>query len=126
MAKPAPTYDLMLLLDTNVEEETRSKILADTEALIARDGNVVSKHGWGRRALAYEIEKKTDAEYSLLQFEGPPALLKELDRVLRITDGVVRFRIIKLAAGIGEVPDLSAPAAAPEAAAPESQPVQAL
>ena len=59
----------------------------------------MSEHDWGTRALAYEIRHKTDAEYHLLQFHGPAALLASLQRTLRITDGVVRFRIIKLAPG---------------------------
>jgi small subunit ribosomal protein S6 len=124
MARPAPTYDLMLLLDPNAEEDARAKILSDAEALIGREGTVTSRHGWGRRPLAYEIEKQGDAEYSLLQFQAPASTLRELDRVLRITDGVVRFRIIKLAPGTPDVPDLTAPVGAPEQ--PAGEPQQAL
>ena len=47
--------------------------------------------------MAYEIRHKTDAEYHLIQFNGPRELLERLDRTLRITDGVIRYRIIKLA-----------------------------
>lgn len=114
MARPAPTYDLMLLLDSNAEEDARAKILSDAEGIITRDGEVVSRHGWGRRPLAYEIGKKGDADYSLLQFKASAATLRELERVLHITDGVVRFRIIKLAPGTPDVPDLTAPVGAPE------------
>ena len=62
-------------------------------------GTIVSAHDWGRRKMAYEIKHKTDAEYHLIQFNGPRELLERLDRTLRITDGVIRYRIIKLAPG---------------------------
>ena len=123
MAAPAPLYDLMLLLDTSAPEEQRKKILSDVESAISSSGTIVSDHDWGTRALAYEIRHRTDAEYHLLQFHGPPELLANLQRTLRITDGVVRFRLIKLAPGTAGPPDPprperieSPPAEAPSAA----------
>ena len=67
--------------------------------------------------MAYEIRHKTDAEYHLLQFHGTPELLGALDRTLRITDGVVRFRIIKLAPGTPDPPPRRPPARRPSAPA---------
>jgi small subunit ribosomal protein S6 len=99
MAAPAALYDLVLLLDPEAEDERRAKILADVEAAITAAGEVVGTHDWGRRALAYEIRHKPDAEYHLVQFHATPELLAELSRTLRITDGVVRSRIIKLRPG---------------------------
>jgi small subunit ribosomal protein S6 len=107
MAKPAPTYDLMLLLDPNAEEDQRTKILSDVEALIGRHGSLAGRNDYGRRPLTYEIAKKREAEYTLVQFQGPPTLLSDLNRTLRITDGVVRFRIIKLDPGMPPAPDLA-------------------
>jgi len=114
MAAPAPLYDLMLLLDTSAPEEQRAKILADVESIVSSSGTVVGNHDWGTRALAYEIRHRGDAEYHLLQFHGPAELLANLHRTLRITDGVVRFRIIKLAPGTPAPPD-SRPERPPEA-----------
>ena len=112
MTKSEPTYDLVLLLDPQVEEETRAKILADTRDAIAAKGEVVGDQDWGARALAYPIERKTDAEYHLLQFHAStPELLGELDRTLRITDGILRFRIVKLEPGTPDPPDMHASAA---------------
>ncbi|HEY2536168.1 MAG TPA: 30S ribosomal protein S6 [Solirubrobacteraceae bacterium] len=115
MTLPAPTYDLVLLLDARTDESVRTKILDDTRAAIAAGGEVVREDDWGDRALAYPIERHADAEYRLLQFHaGTPQLLSDLDRTLRITDGVLRFRIVKLAPGTPEAPDMrSAAAAAP-------------
>jgi small subunit ribosomal protein S6 len=113
MARPAPTYDLTVLLDAEVPGEQRERILADIEALINDLGTIVSAHDWGRRKMQYEIKHKTDAEYHLIQMQGPRELLERLDRTLRITDGVVRYRIIKLDPGTPEPPDLRPTSAAP-------------
>lgn len=105
MTLPAPTYDLVLLLDPEAEEATRQKILADTRAAIEAEGEFLRHDGWGDRALTYPIDRKAVAEYHLLQFHaGAPELLSGLDRTLRITDGIVRFRIIKLKPGVPEAP----------------------
>jgi small subunit ribosomal protein S6 len=109
MPKHKPTYDLMLLLDTAIDAEARTKILADATAHITQLGEVVGAHDWGTRQTTYEVGKnKKDAEYHLIQFHGTPELLATLNRTLRITDGVNRFRIIKLANGVGAPPDLKA------------------
>lgn len=114
MTDTAPTYDLVLLLDRSKigqqsESDAHEKILADTRAQIAAQGELVREDDWGIRALAYPIDRQTDAHYHLLQFHaGTPALLSELDRTLRITDGVLRFRIVKLAPGTPAPPDMRA------------------
>lgn len=92
----SPVYDLMLLLSTSAPEERRAKVLTDVEQAISGGGGaIVRKDDWGTRAMAYRINHQSDAEYHLLQFTGPPALLESLSHSLRITDGVLRFRIIK-------------------------------
>jgi small subunit ribosomal protein S6 len=130
----APVYDLMLLLDTAATDEARAKILADTEAAIVAEGTLVGKHDWGARALAYEIRHKGDAEYHLFQFNATPALLERLHRTLRLTDGIVRFRIIKLAPGTPPPPAVrpepprvaeAAPAEPPPAEAAPAEPAPA-
>jgi len=114
MATKNPTYDLTLLLNTSTDDEQKSKILSDTESTIRQSGEVVGTHDWGVRATAFEMNKRTDAEYHLIQFHGKPELLASLDHTLRITDGIQRYRIIKLAPGVGSPPDLrNTPAVAP-------------
>ena len=56
-------------------------------------GSIERNDDWGRRPLAYEIRHNPDAEYHLLQFRSPPTLIEELSHTLRITDGVLRFRM---------------------------------
>ncbi|MCW3014119.1 MAG: rpsF [Solirubrobacterales bacterium] len=122
MAKHNPTYDLMLLLDPAIEPEARTKILSDATALITQHGEVVGSYDWGTRQTTYEVAKnKKEAEYDLIQFHGTPELLAALNRTLRITDGVLRFRIIKLAPGVGTPPDLKATPAMIPTAAPDEE-----
>lgn len=109
MTLPAPTYDLMMLLDPQVEETARAKIVADARAAIDAQGELVRQDEWGERPLAYPIQRKSSADYHLLQFHaGTPELLVSLNRSLRIADGVIRFRIIKLKPGVPEAPDMRA------------------
>jgi small subunit ribosomal protein S6 len=124
MAAPAPTYDLVLLLDPAAADDQRAKIVADAEAMISRAGELVSKHEWGLRPMAYEIRHKGEAEYHLLQFRATADLLADLHRALRITDGITRFRIIKLAPGTPAPPAQrpAAPAEPAAAAAPAPAP----
>lgn len=120
VARQQPTYDLTLLLDPNAPDEQREKVLADVEKSVGQHGEVVSKHDWGLRPMAYEIDKSGQALYHLIQFHGTRELLEHLNRTLRITDGVTRFRIIKLDPGTPDPPDLrnqlreEAPTAPPE------------
>jgi len=112
MTLPAPTYDLVLLLDTQAPDDERAKIVADARAAVEAQGELLRYDDWGERPLTYPIEKKTSAEYHLLQFHaGSSELLSGLDRTLRITDGVIRFRIIKLAPGVPDAPDMRSSAA---------------
>jgi small subunit ribosomal protein S6 len=116
MAREAPVYDLNLLLDSSLEDDRRDTILANVEEAIDRAGEIVSRHDWGVRATAYEIKKKADADYHLLQFHGTPELLSALEHNLKITDGILRFRIIKLRPGTPAPPDLRPVAATATAA----------
>ena len=94
-----PLYDLVLMLDSAAPEDQRQKVLSGVESTIAAGGEIVNRQDWGVRQTAFEIRHKTDAEYHLLQFHGTREVLETLQRTLRISDGVVRFRIFKLAPG---------------------------
>jgi small subunit ribosomal protein S6 len=107
----------VLLLDPEADEATRTKILAETRASIDARGELLRDDAWGDRALAYPIERKATAEYHLMQFHADtPELLGALERSLRIADGVLRFRITKLRAGVPAAQDAaSGSTAAPRA-----------
>jgi small subunit ribosomal protein S6 len=114
---PAQTlYDLMLLLRTDVPDEERAEILTMVEDTIERGGGEIAvRHGWGVRALTYEIRHRPDAEYHLFQFTGPAELLERLRYQLRIDDRVLRARIIKVAPGTPPPPEVRREPAAVEA-----------
>ena len=114
MAQPAPTYDLVMLLDPQAQDEARARPLAEARAAIEAQGELLRHAEWGNRTLAYAIDRREVAEYHLLQFHaGTPELLRTLDRSLRIADEVLRFRIVKLKPGVPQPPEM--PAAAPAA-----------
>jgi small subunit ribosomal protein S6 len=122
MTLPAPTYDLVLLLDTAADDATREKLVGDARAAIEAQGELLRYDKWGERVLTYPIDKKTSAEYHLLQFHvSATELLDGLDRTLRLADEVLRFRIIKLAPGVPAAPDMSSGSAP----APRSEDVPA-
>jgi small subunit ribosomal protein S6 len=100
MADQPTIYDLVLLLASDAPDEQRARILSAVEAEIARNGGSIERNDdWGRRPMAYEIRHRPEAEYHLLQFTAPPSIIEEFSHTLRITDGVVRFRIIKVKRG---------------------------
>ena len=123
MAREPTIYDLMLLLSTSAEDERRAQILANVEATIQNGGGKIERSDeWGSRPLPYRINHQREAEYHLLQFTGPPSLLEALSHDLRIADGVLRFRIIKVLPGQPNPPESAPPVVAQVTAAPESVP----
>jgi small subunit ribosomal protein S6 len=89
----------MLLIDPNAPDERRSAVLSEVEQMLTSGADVQGSHDWGTRRLAYEIDHRPEAEYRLWQFEGDPSLVERLGQRLRIMDGVLRFRIIRLKPG---------------------------
>lgn len=89
-------YELLFFVDPSLDEETRAAVMKRIDVTITEVGGTVdSVEEWGKRKLAYEIGKLTDGDYTLINFHSEPANIAELDRVLRITDAVVRFMIVR-------------------------------
>lgn len=99
MATTTRLYDLTILLDPNAPDDRHREILGAVSSAIEGKGTLVGQHDWGMRRLAFEIDHRTDAAYHLFQFEGQNDLLEQLDNSLKITDGVLRHRIIKVKPG---------------------------
>ena len=84
-------YEILLLLDPDLEEDRQNEVVARTRELVERSGGSWDLHDvWGRRKLAYEIGHKPDGVYHLLQFTCGAESLDEISRVLRIDDAVMR------------------------------------
>jgi small subunit ribosomal protein S6 len=86
----------MLLLDAELAEERQAEILTRIRELVEQRGGAwQGDDAWGRRKLAYEIDKKPEAFYYLLHFDCDAETLDELTRVLKISDGVLRHMAVR-------------------------------
>lgn len=91
-------YELLFFVAPTIEDETRLAVMKRIETTIAEgEGKVDSVEDWGKRKLAYEVAGLTEGDYTLIDFHANPANIAELDRVLRITDAVVRHKIVRRA-----------------------------
>lgn len=94
MAKLNGKYETIFIVNPNLGEEEIAGIVEKFKALIEKHGTVSSIDDWGKRRMAYEINDLREGYYTLIQFESDPAFPAELDRVYKITDGVMRSIII--------------------------------
>ena len=108
-------YDLMVLLDASAPEERRNEIIVETEGLIEGGGTIIGRHDWGTRKITFEINHHPEADYRLWQFEGGNDVLDKLNHTLKITDGILRFRIVRQDAGSPPVPPAPDPVRAQRA-----------
>ena len=84
-------YEILLMLDPESSEERHKEILTRMRETIEKSGGAWTGHEpWGRRKLAYEIDKKGEGVYHLITFIAEPVALDEVTRVLKISDGVMR------------------------------------
>jgi ribosomal protein S6 len=105
MSQAPITYDLVLLLDAQSDQQARDRIVSEAKAAIESHGRLLRQDHWGLRPLAYPIAHKTDAEYHLFQFHvADKAVIAQLDRSLHLADEVLRFMISKLEPGTPEAP----------------------
>ena len=89
-------YELLFFVAPSIDEETRLAVMKRIHTAITADnGTVDNVDNWGKRKLAYEVNGLTDGDYTLIDFHANPESIAELDRVLRITDAVERFMIVK-------------------------------
>lgn len=88
-------YETVIVLSAKLGEEGNAELVEKFKALIAKHGTVESVDEWGKRRLAYPINKETEGYYTLVNFESTPDFTAELDRRYKITDGVLRSIIVK-------------------------------
>ena len=94
MAKVSANYEAVYIIDPAQGEEGTAALVAKFRSLAEQNGSAVEVEEWGSRKLAYPINYKNDGYYVLMSFTSEPAFPRELDRVFRITDGVMRSMII--------------------------------
>ena len=89
-------YELMVILDPELEERTVAPSLDQFLNVVRQGGGTVEKVDiWGRRRLAYEIKKKTEGIYAVVDLEADPDVVKELDRQLNLNEAVLRTKVIR-------------------------------
>lgn len=89
-------YELMVILDPELEERTVAPSLDKFLNVIRKGGGTVENVNiWGRRKLAYEIKKKTEGIYAVVDLNSEPALAKELDRQLNLNESVLRTKLVR-------------------------------
>ena len=84
------------MLDPQLDGPARDALAQEAKGQIEGSGTLKHENTWGLRKMAYEINKRTEADYRWMRFEAPSDLLDSLDHNLKIADGVLRFRIFKV------------------------------
>lgn len=91
-------YETLMLFSPEMLGERRQEILAMMSGIVERaGGKILLEDDWGMRTLAYPVRKQTRGHYVRLEFAAPGEVVAEMERNLRITDGVFKFLFVKLA-----------------------------
>ena len=84
-------YETMLVTSAALDEEASTALVGKFKSLIEANGTIDSVDDWGKRRLAYPINDEVEGVYTVIQFTSEPSFPAELERVYKITDGVLRF-----------------------------------
>jgi small subunit ribosomal protein S6 len=88
-------YEIMYIIRTDIEEEVVQSTIEKFQSIINNGGEITKNNVMGKRKLAYEINKFRDGIYVLVHFNSTPAVVAELDRVMKISDEIIRYMIVK-------------------------------
>lgn len=89
-------YELMVILDPDLEERSVSPLIENFLSVVRNGGGKVEKvDTWGRRRLSYEIKKKSEGIYSVIDLNAQPEVVKELDRQLNLNESVLRTKVLR-------------------------------
>lgn len=95
MSEVKNAYETVFILSTKQGEEGVAAMVQKFKDLIEANGTIDAVDEWGKRRLAYPINKEEEGYYVLVTFKSAPAFTAELDRIFKITDGVIRSLIVK-------------------------------
>lgn len=89
-------YELAVVVSAKLEDDARAEVIEKVKALVTRfGGNVTDVDEWGKRRLAYEIQKMKEAYYYFIHFESETTAPAEIEQRIRIMDGVIRYLCVK-------------------------------
>ncbi len=89
-------YEAVIILSTNVAEESSVAFGEKMKELISSNGQLTNVEEWGRKTLAYEIKKQKEGIYILFTFEAEPKFISEFERILRLEEIVLKHMVVKL------------------------------
>ena len=89
-------YESVIIINPSLEDEAIKNTVKSFEDLIDKEGKVLETNEVGRKKLAYEIKKNKEGYYVVYTFEAKPDSIKELERIYRITDEVIKFIVVRL------------------------------
>ena len=89
-------YELCVVVSAKLEDEARAELVERIKDMIGRhEGNVTDVNEWGKKRLAYEIEKMHEAFYYFIHFEAEPTAPAQIESRMRIMDGVLRYLCVR-------------------------------
>ena len=91
-------YEVMLILPAEAEESSVDGVIDRIRGVLGDNGEVGKVDKWGRRRLAYQIERQSEGYYAVVDFKSDPDVIAELDRTLQLSDQVLRFKVLVKAA----------------------------
>lgn len=114
-------YELMVILDPEIDERTVAPSLDKFLNVVRNDGGTIDKVDiWGRRRLAYEINKRAEGIYAVVDFHASPAATAELDRQLKLSEAVLRTKVLRAEEAVARVAKVEAAKAAKSAKAAQA------
>ena len=94
MAKITGKYEVLYIIDPTLGEEGTAALVEKFKAMVEAEGTLASVDEWGKRRLAYPINDEEEGVYTVINFTADPSFPAELDRVYKITEGVMRSLIV--------------------------------
>ena len=89
-------YELAVVVSAKIEDDARTAVIEKVKKTIEKHGGQITNvDDWGKKKLAYEIEKMTEGFYYFIQFDGEPTSPAEIEARMRIMDGVIRYLCVK-------------------------------
>ena len=89
-------YELAVVVSAKLEDDARAEVIEKVKALVTRfGGNITDVDEWGKKRLAYEIQKMKEAYYYFIHFESETTTPGEFEERIRIMDGVIRYLCVK-------------------------------
>lgn len=91
-----PQYEMIIVLDPSLAEEAQEREVAAVTGLVSREGGQIFElQRWGKKRLAYEVKKRREGSYIYLLLDGPPKLVRELERQFKISESVLKYMTVR-------------------------------